>query len=300
MAAYTYPHRPTGCASPGVYPEIGKTRMSSQNPIDSNPRAAGSSTGPRPPQGQPVSRAHTLQSGIHAKSQVIPGEDPAELEALAEGYRLDWAPTSHFECFLVDSLVRADWLLRRLSRVEAETWTHEIQEARKSVFNKLDEDAPLGQIYGRTDDRYTRLQRRMDSAERSYYRALTQLQRLRSGERPAAEPPPDFHQTNPFPGGIRLEPSPAEPGAPAASDRTNSIPPKPAAQAGTDPYPHSARANRPSSGPCRPHQPPAHSRRPAARTGCGSPARAGSISVVPPTVAGGRRIAGSGYAGVRR
>lgn len=182
--------------------------MSSQLQIDANRRNSQFSTGPRAPEGKAVSSLNALKSGIHAKSQVIPGEDPAELEALTEGYHQEWAPTSHLECFLVDSLVRADWLLRRLARIEAETWTHEIEEARKSVYSKLDEDAPLGQIYSRTDDRYTRLQRRIDSAERSYYRALTQLQRLRASGRPAPQP---SEKTNPVSPGSPETPSPAPP-----------------------------------------------------------------------------------------
>ena len=197
--------------------------MSSQLQIDANRRNAQLSTGPRTPEGKAVSRLNALKSGIHAKSQVVPGEDPAELEALAEGYHQDWAPTSHLECFLVDSLVRADWLLRRLSRIEAETWTHEIEEARNSTYSKLDEDAPLGHVFSRTDDRYTRLQRRIDSTERSYYRALTQLQRLRAGERPTPNPA-DFDRTNPIPPPgtsplLPLDPGVVPPDGPAAGPR---------------------------------------------------------------------------------
>ena len=193
--------------------------MSSERQIEANRRNSQSSTGPRTPEGKAVSRFNALKSGIHAKSQVIPGEDPAELEALAEGYHQEWVPTSNLECFLVDSLVRADWLLRRLSRVEAETWTFEVEEARKSVFSPLNEDAPLGQIYNRTDDRYTRLQRRMDSAERSYYRALTQLQRLRAGDRPAAPLRADCESRNPVP-----LPPPEAPPPPAAAIADAPIP----------------------------------------------------------------------------
>ena len=202
--------------------------MSSQLQIEANRRNSQSSTGPRTPEGKAVSRFNALKSGIHAKSQVIPGEDPAELEALADGYHQEWAPASRLECFLVDSLVRADWLLRRLARIEAETWTHEIEQARKSVCSKLDEDAPLGQIYARTDDRYNRLQRRIDSTERSYYRALTQLQRLRASGRPAPQP---SENTNPVPvGGPELR-SPAPPCG--ISLQASAGPPSPPAKLGS-------------------------------------------------------------------
>jgi len=158
--------------------------------IEANRRNSQLSTGPRTPQGKAVSRFNALKSGINAKAQVIPGEDPAELEAITAGYHQDWQPTTYLERFLVDSLVRADWLLQRLARLEAELWAHHIEDARKSVFNKLNEDAPLGDTYSRNYDRFTRLQRRIDSTERSYYRALTQLQRLRAVGQSEPEPPP--------------------------------------------------------------------------------------------------------------
>jgi hypothetical protein len=152
--------------------------MATDRQIEANRRNSQLSTGPRTPEGKDASRFNALKSGINAKSQVIPGEDPAELEAMAQGYHDDWKPTTYLERFLVDSLIRADWLLQRLSRLEAELWAHEMEAARATAFNKLDEDAPMGHIYHQNCDRFTRLQRRIDSAERSYYKALTQLQRL--------------------------------------------------------------------------------------------------------------------------
>ena len=195
--------------------------MSSQQQIEANRRNSQLSTGPRTPDGKAISRFNALKSGIHAKVQVIPGEDPAELEALMEGYHQEWAPASSTECFLVDSLIRADWLLRRLSRIEAEAWTHEIEDARKSSFAKLDESAPLGHIYGRMDDRFTRLQRRIDSTERSYYRALTQLQRLRNQKdlsenpiaRPSSSPSPQPAVPAPGPQPPNSGPRPPAPGS---------------------------------------------------------------------------------------
>src|SRR5581483_10075186 len=131
--------------------------MSSQLQIEANRRNSQLSTGPRTPEGKAVSRFNALKSGINAKLQVIPGEDPAELEAMAAGYHNDWQPATYLERFLVDSLVRADWLLQRLSRLEAELWSHEIEDARKSVLSPLDEASPMGHIYTRMCDRFTRL-----------------------------------------------------------------------------------------------------------------------------------------------
>lgn len=162
--------------------------MSSLLQIEANRRNSQLSTGPRSAEGKAVSRFNALKSGINARAQVIPGEDPADLEAMAAGYHHDWAPTTWLERFLVDSLVRADWLLQRLSRLEAELWAHEMQTGNDGTPSKLDEKAPTGEVYSRACDRFTRLQRRIDSTERSYYRALTHLQRLRSAREPEPQP----------------------------------------------------------------------------------------------------------------
>ena len=172
-----------------------KIEMSSVLQIEANRRNSQLSTGPRSAEGKAVSRFNALKSGINARAQVIPGEDPADLEAMAAGYHRDWAPATWLERFLVDSLVRADWLLQRLSRLEAELWAHEMQTANDSA-SKLDEKAPTGDVYGRACDRFTRLQRRIDSAERSYYRALTQLQHLRASREPGPELPPSEPQAS--------------------------------------------------------------------------------------------------------
>ncbi len=202
--------------------------MSTLRQVEANRRNSQLSTGPRSSEGKAVSRFNALKSGINAQAQVIPGEDPAELAAMTAGYHRDWAPLTYLERFLVDSLVRADWLLQRLSRMEAELWAHEMENARKSAFSKLDENAPLGDIYGRNCDRFTRLQRRIDSTERSYYRALTQLQRLRreADSQDGGEPAPEF-----LPAGASPEPPPdapplaEEPAAAPLSGGTNPIPP---------------------------------------------------------------------------
>ena len=170
--------------------------MSSLAQIQANRLNSQKSTGPRSPEGKAVSRCNALKSGIHARLQVIPGEDPAELEALAAGYHQQFQAATPLECFLVDALVHADWQLRRLHRVEAQLWASQIAETDPP------EDAPLGHIYARALDTFTRLQRRIDSTERSYYRALTQLRRLAAQSTEPIEelaPPPELASFFPIP-----------------------------------------------------------------------------------------------------
>src|SRR5690242_3574937 len=190
--------------------------MSTLNQIEANRRNAQKSTGPRTDAGKAASRFNALKSGIDAKAQVIPGEDAAELEALARDYHQQWQPATPLECFLTDALIHADWQLRRLRRVEAQLWHNEIVDTRKS-FRGLNEEAPLGQVFDRAVDAMTRLQRRIDSTERSYYRALNQLQRLHAGAGPApdrSEPAPEPEPPSPELASFPTPPDAPDPLAP--------------------------------------------------------------------------------------
>jgi hypothetical protein len=155
--------------------------MASPAQIAANRLNALKSTGPSPA-GLAVTRFNALKSGIDAKSQVIPGEDPAEFEALAENYRRQFQPATPSEVCLVDALTTADWELRRLRKIVAVIWD-------ERAF--LRPESPEAK-------RLDRLNRRLDAAERSYYRALKELKkRALTGQyveqqaEPAAAQPPE-------------------------------------------------------------------------------------------------------------
>jgi hypothetical protein len=75
--------------------------------INANRANAQKSTGPRSVEGKSVSRFNALKHGIDAASIVIPGEDPAEYEALAAHYLDEYRPKSASEHFHVDTMLRA-------------------------------------------------------------------------------------------------------------------------------------------------------------------------------------------------
>jgi hypothetical protein len=103
--------------------------MATQPQIHANRKNAKKSTGPRPAVGKAKSCFNALKSGLHAQSQVIPGEYPAELEALAASYREEFQPESPQNSVLVDSMIAADWQLRRLRKMEAQLWQRELTDA---------------------------------------------------------------------------------------------------------------------------------------------------------------------------
>ena len=112
--------------------------MSSDAQIAANRLNAEKSTGPTSPQGKANSRFNSVKTGLYAKSAVLPGEDAAEREALAEDFHQRFHPKTPEQVCLVDELIRGHWILRRLRRSEESLW----QEAMESA-----EGADPGQAY---------------------------------------------------------------------------------------------------------------------------------------------------------
>ncbi len=180
--------------------------MASQKQIEANRLNAQKSTGPVTPEGKAKSRFNALKAGIDADAEVIPGEDPSELAALANEYYQRFLPDRPEHYALVDALITNDWLLRRLRRIEGQLWRQEVAKAReRSSFKPA---TPLACALPSVEDSLTRLQRRMDAADRAYHRALNQIRRLQQ----AALKPFDLEP---------LPDRPAEPPAPAAQPPSN-------------------------------------------------------------------------------
>ena len=68
--------------------------MSTPKQIEANRRNAQKSTGPTSAEGKAAVRFNALKSGIHAQSQVIPGEDPAALALLIAEYYDRYQPAT--------------------------------------------------------------------------------------------------------------------------------------------------------------------------------------------------------------
>jgi hypothetical protein len=143
--------------------------MTSQLQIQANRKNSQKSTGPRSRAGKAVSRFNALKSGLHAQSQVIPGEDAAELEALAASYREQFQPESPQDSVLVDSLIAADWQLRRLRKIEAQLWQRELTDANAA--------ADMAEAYSR-NPMLDQVQRRIQTTERHFRQNLKLLQQM--------------------------------------------------------------------------------------------------------------------------
>jgi hypothetical protein len=184
--------------------------MATIHQIEANRLNAQKSTGPRTPRGKAVSRLNALKTGIDAQSHVIPGEDPAALETLTIDHYARFQPAAPEHFFLVDAMVAAAWQLRRLRHAEAQIWEYAMHECRPK-----EDLVSSGRAFIRRQEQFTRLHRRIDAAERSYYRALKQLLQLQSGllppadakaRSPQAPSAPEFPPSTPLP--AELQPPP--------------------------------------------------------------------------------------------
>jgi hypothetical protein len=162
--------------------------MASVAQLTANRANAQRSTGPRSEEGKAASRFNALTYGLEARSRVIPGENPAELESLAAAYYRQFNPVGPLEDFLVETIVQADWNRRRYTRVEAQLYRALMAAAQRRLDAPADPD-PLSELAAVFGDDVTGAKilqsafRQLASAERSYFRALTELRRAQKERR---------------------------------------------------------------------------------------------------------------------
>jgi hypothetical protein len=163
--------------------------MHSQLQIEASRQNSQNSTGPRSDSGKAISSMNSLKTGIYAQAEIIPGENPADLTALATEYFDRYQPDAPEQRTLVDTLVHSDWTLRRLRRAEAQLWAWTI----KVTESKFSDNAnPLGRAVNYEGGKpFDRLQRRIDCTQRNYQRARKDLESLQADRvAPISEPQP--------------------------------------------------------------------------------------------------------------
>ena len=175
--------------------------MTTARQAEANRKNAQHSTGPKTPLGRAAVRLNGLKHGLRAETIVVPGEDPAEFEALLEAYRAERQPASPTDEFLVRQLAMADWRLLRLHRVEAAFHNFRHKELSDTRREDLDlDDTRLAFIAMRdagpksvlaSFHRYEiRLERSAKNARQELDRRPVGLVGKASVERPEAAPSP--------------------------------------------------------------------------------------------------------------
>jgi len=93
--------------------------LSSDRQIEANRLNAQHSTGPSTPEGRAAVRLNGLKYGLYAETLILPGEDPAEFDALLDRLDAEHQPATPTEELFVSQIAMASWRRLRVQRMEA-------------------------------------------------------------------------------------------------------------------------------------------------------------------------------------
>jgi hypothetical protein len=165
--------------------------MSTEKQIAANRLNAQKSTGPSTPEGRAAVRLNGVKHGITAQTLVLKGESESDFTALLDSYEAEHEPTTPTEEALVLQLAMATWRLRRLYHAEAGFYSYKLKDtADQSARHKLDDSAHLGLVTDWSQSTLATFTRQESRLERTFYRALHELQRLRQLKLASLSPPP--------------------------------------------------------------------------------------------------------------
>ena len=157
--------------------------MATEAQINANRLSAQHSTGPVTAQGKAAVRFNALKHGADAASMYIPGEDPAEREALSESLVQTFQPQNEDEAFQVETLVDLQWNIRRLAASENRMLNLAVEGA-------ADPQHRLAEIYlegGPQAKALDRVFRKKQALRREYFKVRKEL--LAARKQRAAESP---------------------------------------------------------------------------------------------------------------
>ena len=135
-------------------------------PAFASPARTGA-TGPTTPEGKAISSANSLKHGLASGRPIIPGEDPAEFEALLSHLTNEHAPAGETESLLVRQMAQSWWLMQRAIRIQNQAFTESRVDTHKLAL-------------------FLRYQ---TAHERAFYRALNSLIKLKRERQKSA---PEF------------------------------------------------------------------------------------------------------------
>jgi hypothetical protein len=199
--------------------------VSTEQQKEANRRNGGLSNGPKTEEGKAVSSKNSLRHGLLSSDVVLPDEDAEAFAQTSERLRENLNPLGELESLLADRIIRLDWRLRRLGKIEAAIlwWQHsgalaEREGSKITVFSK--DIFPAGKSDGNeiarsklqehraqqeselatygagfirdssNEKALSTLSRYETSLERSMYKALHELQRLQAARQGKPVPVP--------------------------------------------------------------------------------------------------------------
>jgi hypothetical protein len=138
------------------------------------------STGPKTPEGRAAVRLNGVKHGLTAETIVLKGESQADFTNMLDSFEAEHDPVTPTEEALVVQLALANWRLRRLYHQEAGFYTSKLKilaSIQKDL--NLDDAGRMGHAVGWSETELGLFNRQEGRLERTFYRALHELQRLR-------------------------------------------------------------------------------------------------------------------------
>jgi hypothetical protein len=138
------------------------------------------STGPKTPEGRAAVRLNGVKHGLTAETIVLKGESEADFTNLLDSFEAEHDPVTPTEEALVVQLALATWRLRRLYHQEAGFYTSKLKTLASIQKDlNLDDAGRMGHAAGWSESTLGLFNRQEGRLERTFYRALHELQRLR-------------------------------------------------------------------------------------------------------------------------
>ena len=154
--------------------------MATDKQIAANRLNAQKSTGPRTPEGRAAVRLNGVTHGLTAETLVLKGESESDFKAVFDSLEAEYEPETPTEETLVAQLAMATWRLRRVYNMEAGYYSDRLNQlADYADEEKLDHAQRLGNVADTNSNPIAMIGRQEARLERTYYRALHELQRLR-------------------------------------------------------------------------------------------------------------------------
>lgn len=157
--------------------------------------------GPKSEEGKAVTRLNAISHGLLSKQALLSGEDAKTLQALTERLYEEFEPEGELESFLVDRMAAEMWRMRRAIAAERKLFISARDRAKTLMFpedlhgSKEGKEA-AADIASLTDPDNDKIMRYATSIERSFFKALHELQRLQAARKGGFVTPPlavDIH-----------------------------------------------------------------------------------------------------------
>jgi hypothetical protein len=151
--------------------------MSTPAQISANQRNAQSSTGPCTDAGKALCSQNGVSHGLSSNFSVLAHESQSEFEALLASLRAEFSPATENGQVLVGEIAQSRWKMQRIDRLETLALDLIV------LGDESPDNSPDGRIVAALSrngrDPLPLLNRYGTTAERSYYKALNQLNKSR-------------------------------------------------------------------------------------------------------------------------